>query len=476
MKRLLSNITAAAMLMCSISAAGIPAAAKETRTDILDRVKFVDTAYSVYAPDTLTQSAFEMDGLFTESHQSTADSPEELDRILSEYLLEAPRKEFVAQYPEEFFYDYTLMLCTYMDPTRGRLVGGHKLQSAELETQSDGETVLYLDYTSTFGASICKTHCFEILQVIVPNRIYPTLGWEWHCTESLEPGLVRFRAEDADTGETLNVPGDIDKLTILPTIAYYLEDVDNYAYADMASLEFSYDMFWDASMYMNADILDLSLSEPSLPPGWTLPENYRTVTKYENGSMDVVFRLRRDIPEKGMLRVWLKDADTGALIVSRNQDGGFGSICTNISFNDSVYGTVSTGPILMIDTNPCVQQFDLMFSGDSYEYRLSEWDLPRGYSCNAVFSNGVSIPEGAIEATRYENGSADIVFRLKFTPTGDVSGDGQSTVSDAVSVQKWLLGEDAELADWKAADYNNDNRLNAADLTLMLRAALSVTP
>ena len=475
MKRLLSNITAAAMLMCSISAAGIPAAAKETRTDILDRVKFVDTAYSVYAPDTLTQSAFEMDGLFTESHQSTADSPEELDRILSEYLLEAPRKEFEAQYPEEFFYDYTLMLCTYMDPTRGRLVGGHKLQSAELETQSDGETVLYLDYTSTFGASVCKTHCFEILQVIVPNRIYPTLGWEWHCTESLEPGLVRFRAEDADTGETLNVPGDIDKLDIQPVIGYYDAETGGYAYSDMRSIEFQHDLFWDGSKYLDADLLDFELNPEALP-GFVLPKDYRTVTRYENGSMDVVFRLRRDIPEKGMLRVWLKDADTGALIVSRNQNGGFGSICTNISFNDSVYGTVSTGPILMIDTNPCVQQFDLMFSGDSYEYRLSEWDLPRGYSSNAVFSNGVSIPEGAIEATRYENGSADMVFRLKFTPTGDVSGDGQSTVSDAVSVQKWLLGEDAELADWKAADYNNDNRLNAADLTLMLRAALSVTP
>ncbi len=475
MKRLLSNITAAAMLMCSISAAGIPAAAKETRTDILDRVKFVDTAYSVYAPDTLTQSAFEMDGLFTESHQSTADSPEELDRILSQYLLEAPRKEFEAQYPEEFFYDYTLMLCTYMDPTRGRLVGGHKLQSAELETQSDGETVLYLDYTSTFGASVCKTHCFEILQVIVPNRIYPTLGWEWHCTESLEPGLVRFRAEDADTGETLNVPGDIDKLDIQPVIGYYDAETGDYAYSDMRSIEFQHDLFWDGSKYLDADLLDFELNPEALS-GFVLPRDYRTVTRYENGSMDVVFRLRRDIPEKGMLRVWLKDADTGALIVSRNQNGGFGSICTNISFNDSVYGTVSTGPILMIDTNPCVQQFDLMFSGDSYEYRLSEWDLPRGYSSNAVFSNGVSIPEGAIEATRYENGSADIVFRLKFTPTGDVSGDGQSTVSDAVSVQKWLLGEDAELADWKAADYNNDNRLNAADLTLMLRAALSVTP
>ena len=475
MKRLLSNITAAAMLMCSITSAGIPAAAKETRTDILDRVKFVDTAYSVYAPDTLTQSAFEMDGLFTESHQSTADSPEELDRILSQYLLEAPRKEFMAQYPEEFFYDYTLMLCTYMDPTRGRLVGGHKLQSAELETQSDGETVLYLDYTSTFGASVCKTHCFEILQVIVPNRIYPTLGWEWHCTESLEPGLVRFRAEDADTGETLNVPGDIEKLDIQPVIGYYDAETGDYAYSDMRSIEFQHDLFWDGSKYLDADLLDFELNPEALP-GFVLPGDYRTVTRYENGSMDVVFRLRRDIPEKGMLRVWLKDADTGALIVSRNQNGGFGSICTNISFNDPVYGTVSTGPILMIDTNPCVQQFDLMFSGDSYEYRLSEWDLPRGYRSNAVFSDGVSIPEGAIEATRYENGSADIVFRLKFTPTGDVSGDGQSTVSDAVSVQKWLLGEDTELADWKAADYNNDNRLNAADLTLMLRAALSVTP
>lgn len=464
MKQMQCRAAAAAMmLMCSICTAGMPAAAEDGKADVLDQIKFTNTAYSVYS-DSLTQSVDEMGRLFTESCYTSVRSQEELQQFISEFLKEEPCKEFLAKYPESFFDDYSLMLCTYLDPTHGRLTG-HKLQSACIENE-----VITFGYTSNFGASVCKTYGFEIMQAAVPIKLFCSGGCDWFGTETLDPGLIRFDFRDADTGEVLNLPDIAETTYIQPTIAYYDAESGYYIYADLASISCNFDWFWDASQYMDADILDFSLSERNLPPGWTLPEDYRTVTKYDNGSMDVIFRLRSDIPEAGMLRVWLKDADNGSLIVSRNKDGEFGSISTDIRFDDPVYGSIGTGPVLMLGANPCAQKFDLLFGGDYYAYRLSEWGLPRGYSCDAVYANGVSIPEGAVEATRYENGSADLVFYLKFTPTGDVNANDATELSDAVSVQKWLLGEPESLADWKAADYNNDNKLNAVDLSLFLRA------
>lgn len=56
---------------------------------------------------------------------------------------------------------------------------------------------------------------------------------------------------------------------------------------------------------------------------------------------------------------------------------------------------------------------------------------------------------------------------------GDVNGDGSFGVSDVVLLQKWLLAvPDTHLANWKAADYCEDNKLDVFDLTLMKRALL----
>ena len=57
--------------------------------------------------------------------------------------------------------------------------------------------------------------------------------------------------------------------------------------------------------------------------------------------------------------------------------------------------------------------------------------------------------------------------------TGDVNGNGVFNMTDAVLFQAWLLNvPNMELADWKAADFRNDNKLNAADLSLMKQALL----
>lgn len=56
---------------------------------------------------------------------------------------------------------------------------------------------------------------------------------------------------------------------------------------------------------------------------------------------------------------------------------------------------------------------------------------------------------------------------------GDVNADGKLTVADLVLLQKWLLAvPDTRLANWKAADLYEDNRLDTFDLCLMRRALL----
>ena len=57
---------------------------------------------------------------------------------------------------------------------------------------------------------------------------------------------------------------------------------------------------------------------------------------------------------------------------------------------------------------------------------------------------------------------------------GDVNADGSFNIADVVLFQKWLLAiPDTHLADWKAADFCNDDRLDVFDLCLMRRALLA---
>ncbi|MBP7187357.1 MAG: polysaccharide deacetylase family protein [Ruminococcus sp.] len=56
---------------------------------------------------------------------------------------------------------------------------------------------------------------------------------------------------------------------------------------------------------------------------------------------------------------------------------------------------------------------------------------------------------------------------------GDVNADGEFNVSDLVLLQKWLLAvPGTKLADWKAADLCNDDRLDVFDLCLMRKELL----
>ena len=76
-----------------------------------------------------------------------------------------------------------------------------------------------------------------------------------------------------------------------------------------------------------------------------------------------------------------------------------------------------------------------------------------------------------------ENESANyIVFALPLETAirGDVNADGKFDVADVVLLQKWLLAvPDTHLADWKAADMCEDDRLDVFDLCLMKRELIN---
>lgn len=67
-------------------------------------------------------------------------------------------------------------------------------------------------------------------------------------------------------------------------------------------------------------------------------------------------------------------------------------------------------------------------------------------------------------------------YRLKANisnTTGDVNNDGTFNISDVVLLQKWLLAvPDTHLANWKAVDFCEDNKLDVFDLCLMKRALI----
>ena len=59
--------------------------------------------------------------------------------------------------------------------------------------------------------------------------------------------------------------------------------------------------------------------------------------------------------------------------------------------------------------------------------------------------------------------------------SGDVNADGEFNISDVVIFQKWLLGSAKySLADWKAADFCSDGKLDIFDLTHMKKELIKI--
>ena len=69
-----------------------------------------------------------------------------------------------------------------------------------------------------------------------------------------------------------------------------------------------------------------------------------------------------------------------------------------------------------------------------------------------------------------------IKFEIVYSKSivGDCNNDGQFSIADIIALQKWLLNDDTELANWQAADFSKDNILNISDLCIMKNKLLSI--
>ena len=131
--------------------------------------------------------------------------------------------------------------------------------------------------------------------------------------------------------------------------------------------------------------------------------------------------------------------------------------------SETVSFTVSDTLRLHID-----EKFELTY-GVGYTYKSGNENV-------AVVSNSgvvTAISEGTVTITVIDEEKN--TYQLKMTVSnqsirGDCNDDGSFDVADVVLLQKWLLAvPDTHLANWKAADMCEDNRLDVFDLCMMKR-------
>ena len=281
----------------------------------------------------------------------------------------------------------------------------------------------------------------------------------------LLPDAVRMQFIDADTGMTLQFPNPEQMIRVLPTIAYQSETEGVYAYADIAApLADSNPFIWHCSGHISADVFSLDLNADTLPEGYVLPAEYKKMKQFENGARDVTFQLRTALIAKKRYQanITLLDYDTGEPIVI-NHDKEF-KLCEMVHYElgDGDEDAV----IAYITENPCM---DRILPEEPVSFETIQLKTPKHYGYPKDEKN--SILRDYCEITQDKNGVYNITYRLRFTPTGDFSGDKKFTAEDIQAMQRWLLCDpEVPCTNWKAADFNRDNRLDARDFALMKRA------
>lgn len=181
-----------------------------------------------------------------------------------------------------------------------------------------------------------------------------------------------------------------------------------------------------------------------------------------------------------------------------------GDIVTYGSVQDDVKKSIATHFHYMLGMNPlsfsyvsgygenCVKNiFSAIYTTDA---KLDPYQCPAGYftegandSNNPHLSKftGKCFIDSDGEWTTNENtiyGNASMIFltssMMKLNGPqkirGDVNADGAFNIADVMALQKWLLcNPTAELADWKAGDLCEDNKLDIFDLIRMKNELLN---
>ena len=211
---------------------------------------------------------------------------------------------------------------------------------------------------------------------------------------------------------------------------------------------------WNDTIHLNSDYFKLVLKQNNIPYGYLLPEDYEDVTKYENGSMEIVFKLKQDdnALKPGDVKITVIDKDTGEMIPDEILETHPFSFATGIGSEQ-----MSISLAFIVQNNPCIYNCEL----------FSQYTETESFSF---------ICEDQPEITLHDNDSMELVFKTKLKICGDVNGDGEFDITDVVCLQRWLISTpDSELKIWESADFCIDNKLDIFDLCLMKKALLEKT-
>ncbi len=85
--------------------------------------------------------------------------------------------------------------------------------------------------------------------------------------------------------------------------------------------------------------------------------------------------------------------------------------------------------------------------------------------------NGIICGYAGSTAQEYaeEYGRTFVAINENAGVQGDINNNGSFNISDLVTMQKWLLNDDAEIINWQNGDLNDDGVLDVFDLVLMRR-------
>ena len=259
----------------------------------------------------------------------------------------------------------------------------------------------------------------------------------------LLPEMIRMKAVDADTGELL------DPLPTLNPKINVGNDIDYSAKIDFTTNPY----IWKDGMHLNYSTFQLDLKY--LPHGYVLPEDYYQATKYENGAIDIVYKLKKltGEPEAGQVKVTLIDSDTGELITDEYLKENPFLFKQQLMVGRDISSYT-------IETNPCIFK--------AYEFSsVYDKDNSAGYWNNQLADEP--------EIKENENGSVELTFKYPTRIKGDINGDGIFSISDAALLQKWLLGApNAIIKNWECADFCKDGQLDSFDLCLMKKSLLEI--
>lgn len=271
----------------------------------------------------------------------------------------------------------------------------------------------------------------------------------------LMKGNVRYTFKDYDTGNVLKLPNSSVKMDVSPTIGYKTDVEGVYMYADTMVTADINPYIWRNNEEKTPDIFNVELNEEAMPYGYKLPDDYKSITIYENGSYDVEFKLKQD--EKSLapntVRITLYDKDTGELIPEDMLGLHPFTLCTDIRFKDpsDPERWMMTGPVFFVQSNPFVCKDNLASLYKSADY----------FSIGAPYEH---------EIKAYDNNSMDIILKIKFESYGDINGDGGFNIADLVMLEKWLLtGKGDEYKIWREADFCADGKIDVFDLCMMRR-------